>query len=183
MFELSLNLHLIHISGMILELKQSHDRLGQALRVPGGWASQISSQSGHEGGKFSPTHCPPPRKYSWYSGWVNPRPIVQAEGLRQWKIPGTPLGIEPATFRLIVISSTNCHRMPPSDSCQTQFLPNNTRYLPVSIMSVLLGISHCKPNIHAIVCSISLSALFEMQQMCHIILLQSLSFLVLLLNI
>ena len=53
-----------------MEVKQSHYKLGQAQRFPGGCNSQISRQSAHEGGDVSSTHRPPlpphPRKYSWY---------------------------------------------------------------------------------------------------------------------
>jgi hypothetical protein len=87
--------------------KQSHYRPGQVHRVPGGWGSQISRQSAHEGNTVvSPTHRPPlpPGKYPWYSFLleaVNPRAIVRTEGLCQLKFPMTPSGIQPATFRFV----------------------------------------------------------------------------------
>jgi hypothetical protein len=81
---------------------------GQILRVPRGWGSQSSRQSAHESGNGVSTtyRLPvPARKCSWYSfhlrGCVYPRAVVRQEELCQWKIPVTPRGIEPATFRLV----------------------------------------------------------------------------------
>jgi hypothetical protein len=90
------------------QVKQSHYRPGQALRSPGGWGSQISTQSAHEGGNVvSPMYRPPlpqgniPLVIIYFRGWVDPKTTARPEGLFEWKIPVTPSGIGPATFRFV----------------------------------------------------------------------------------
>ena len=96
-----------HICYVKVQVKRSLYRSGQALMVPGGWGSQISRQSVHEGGKVvSPMHRPSlPQEIFLVlfsvRRWVDPRAIVRPEGLCQRKIPLTSSGIEPATFRLV----------------------------------------------------------------------------------
>ena len=59
-------------------------------------APTISRQSAHEGAKVvSPPHPPPPRDTHFCFRLSR----TQGQRLSQWKIPITPPGIEPATFR------------------------------------------------------------------------------------
>jgi hypothetical protein len=74
----------------------------QALRLPEVEAPRIYRQLAHEGSKVvSPTHRPPlpPRTLISVRGWVKPRAIVWPEWSGQWKIPMTPLVIQPKTFQ------------------------------------------------------------------------------------
>ena len=114
------------VASYMSRVKQSHYRLGQTLRIPGGWGSQISRQSAHEGVKVvTPTHRPPltPREIFlvliFVRHWTNPRVTVRPEGLFQWKIPVTPSGIEPATFRLVAQCVNQLHHRVPLNYTDT----------------------------------------------------------------
>jgi hypothetical protein len=78
--------------------------LGRPWRLQEVEASRISRRSAHESGKVvSPTHRPPlpPQEIVLVLISVYPRAIVLSEVLSRRKIPMTPSGIKPATFRLV----------------------------------------------------------------------------------
>jgi hypothetical protein len=113
-------LMLFYLSVMIKA--KSHDRPGQSLRVPTVRGSQITRKSAYEGGKIFKPYAPaiftplsriiPGTHFCWVP--IHPTAIARPEGLYQWKIPVTPMGIEPATYRFVAqhLKKTSSSRTP-----------------------------------------------------------------------
>ena len=77
-------------------------------------------------------------------GRVNPRVIVRPEGLYQWKIPMTPPGMEPATFRFAAQHLNHCATAVPQ--WKLRRIPNinplNVKLNPTCHLLALLGAHH-----------------------------------------
>jgi len=83
-------------------------------------------------------------------GWVDPRAIVRSEEFCQWKIPVTPSGIEPATFRFVAQHLNHC-----ATAVHTVYLRKFTiisRWIPLRMENA--SNENCRENTH-ILCSIS----------------------------
>ena len=97
-----------------VKVKLSQYRPGVAQRVPGSHGSRISWQ-GHRMVVSCQPYAPAvftPRKYSWYSFLLEtestPRTLCDRKDFISIKIPVTPAGIEPATFRFVAHHLNHC---------------------------------------------------------------------------
>jgi hypothetical protein len=89
-----------------VKVKQSHYKPGgfqevEALRFQDNRHMKVVRLSAIRAGRLYPTGNIPG---THVRGWDDRRAIVRPEGLCQWKIPMTPSGIEPVTFRLVRVA-------------------------------------------------------------------------------
>jgi hypothetical protein len=108
----------IHVlsQGFNEQIKESLYRPKQAMKVPTGWGSQISSQSAYGGKVVSHTFQPPlvPRKYSWYSFLLEAKSTPGHNAADRIKTV-TSSGIETAIFQLVAQCLDQLRRRVPLD--------------------------------------------------------------------
>jgi len=71
--------------------------------------------------------------------WVDPKAIVRSEGICQWKIPMTPSGIEPATFRFVAQHLNHCAAAVPTYAMYSRLIKDTSS---ITISSVTLFFSY-----------------------------------------